>query len=239
MQLLVSVADRSDARAALAGGADVIDAKDPRHGPLGPVTPELLAGICAVVGRARPVSAALGDARDARALAARAARAARLEVAFVKVGFAGVASEARARGLAAAARAALGERTSLVLVAYADWARVSSLRPARVLDVARAAGASGVLLDTASKDTPLLTLEPPAAIRAWIETAHAACLFAAIAGGLRGGDFVTVAGLGADLVGVRGAACRGGRTGPVSGAYVAALRALVRAASRSPVPALV
>jgi (5-formylfuran-3-yl)methyl phosphate synthase len=234
MQLLVSVADRSDARAALAGGADVIDAKDPRHGALGPVSGEVLAGICAVVGRARPVSAALGDARDVGALVATAARAARCEVAFVKLGFAGVASEARARELAVAARAALGERTSLVLVGYADWARVSSLRPERVLDVARAAGASGMLLDTASKDAPLFALDPPAAVRAWIEAAHAACLFAAVAGGLRGGDFVTVAGLGADLVGVRGAACRGGRTGPVSRAAVAALRVLVRAASPAP-----
>lgn len=239
MQLLVSVADRSDARAALAGGADVIDAKDPRSGALGPVTPDVLAGICAVVGRARPVSAALGDAGDVRALAATAGRAARWDVAFVKVGFAGVASEARARERAAAARAALGERTSLVLVGYADWARVSSLPPARIVDVARAAGASGVLLDTASKDAPLLTLERPAAIRAWIETAHAAALFAAVAGGLRGADFVTVAEWGADLVGVRGAACRGGRTGPVSRTRVAALGALVRAASSVRAPALV
>src|SRR5438270_381820 len=73
MQLLISVAGPADARAALLGGADVIDAKDPRHGALGPVSPHRLAAIRAVVGRARPLSAALGDAADfapARALGA-------------------------------------------------------------------------------------------------------------------------------------------------------------------------
>jgi uncharacterized protein (UPF0264 family) len=36
MRLLVSVAGPDDARAALAGGADVIDAKDPGRGALAP-----------------------------------------------------------------------------------------------------------------------------------------------------------------------------------------------------------
>src|SRR6266436_521775 len=57
MQLLISVAGPADARAALLGGADVIDAKDPRHGALGPVTLHRLAAIRAAVGGARPLSA--------------------------------------------------------------------------------------------------------------------------------------------------------------------------------------
>src|SRR5438094_1907571 len=68
MRLLVSVADPSEARAALEGGADVIDAKQPRRGALGPVRPDVLAAIRQVVGAARPVSAALGDARDEAAI---------------------------------------------------------------------------------------------------------------------------------------------------------------------------
>jgi uncharacterized protein (UPF0264 family) len=38
MQLLVSVADAREARAARLGGADVIDAKDPSRGALGSVS---------------------------------------------------------------------------------------------------------------------------------------------------------------------------------------------------------
>src|SRR5256885_796921 len=54
MRLLVSVADPSEARAALEGGADVIDAKQPRRGALAPVRPDVLAAIRQVVGAARP-----------------------------------------------------------------------------------------------------------------------------------------------------------------------------------------
>src|SRR5881628_2197198 len=149
MQLLISVAGPADARAALLGGADVIDAKDPRHGALGPVTLHRLAAIRAAVGGARPLSAALGDAADEDAIARTVAAAASLGVAFVKVGFAGVTNEARARRLAVAAqRAATNVGTRLVLVAYADWRRAQSLAPARLLTVAAGAGAAGVLLDT-------------------------------------------------------------------------------------------
>jgi len=62
MRLLVSVRGPVEARAAVAGGADVIDAKDPARGALGPVRLDQLAAIRRVVGAARPVSAALGDA---------------------------------------------------------------------------------------------------------------------------------------------------------------------------------
>ncbi len=230
MQLLISVAGPADARAALLGGADVIDAKDPRHGALGPVTLHRLAAIRAAVGGARPLSAALGDAADEDAIARTVAAAASLGLAFVKVGFAGVTNEARARRLAVAAqRAATNVGTRLVLVAYADWRRAQSLAPARILTVAAGAGAAGVLLDTANKGAPLLTLESPTSVAAWIAAAHAAGLFAALAGGLSGPEFTRARALRADVVGVRGAACVGGRTGRVSQARVAALRALAGA----------
>src|SRR5881628_1347277 len=104
MQLLISVAGPAEARTALRGGADVIDAKDPRHGALGPVPLHRLAAIRAAVAGARPLSAALVDAASEAALAGAVAAAATLGVAFVKVGFAGVTNEARARRLALAAQ---------------------------------------------------------------------------------------------------------------------------------------
>src|SRR2546426_3469772 len=104
MPLLISVAGPAEARAALRGGADVIDAKDPRRGALGPVSLQRLAAIRAAVAGARPLSAALGDAASEEALAGAVAGAVAVGVAFVKVGFAGVTSEARARRLAVAAQ---------------------------------------------------------------------------------------------------------------------------------------
>src|SRR6266852_3501917 len=204
MQLLISVAGPADARAALLGGADVIDAKDPRHGALGPVPLHRLAAIRAAIGGARPLSAALGDAADEDAIA-------------------------RTVAAAASQRAATDVRTRLVLVAYADWRRAQSLPPAQIFTVAAGAGAAGVLLDTANKSAPLFTLESPTSVAAWIAAAHAAGLFAALAGGLSGPEFTRARALRADVVGVRGAACVGGRTGRVSQARVAALRALAGA----------
>src|SRR5207253_9144383 len=102
MRLLVSVRGPVEACAALAGGADVIDAKDPACGALGAVSAERLAAIRRAVGAARPVSAALGDARDEGTVAAAAAAAA--GAAFVKPGFGGVASAGPAPRLARAPR---------------------------------------------------------------------------------------------------------------------------------------
>src|SRR2546423_9622686 len=128
MRLLVSVRGPVEARAAVAGGADVVDAKDPARGALGPVRLDRLAAIRRAVGAARPVSAALGDARDDATAEATAATAAGL--AFVKLGFGGVTSDARAQRLARAARRGAAGEPALVLVAYPAWRRARWLAPA-------------------------------------------------------------------------------------------------------------
>src|SRR5437667_464314 len=163
MQLLVSVADAPEARAALLGGADVIDAKDPRGGALGAVRPERLRTLCDAVGTGRPLSAALGDRGPPALVERRAGAAAQVGAAFVKLGFRGAAAVSQARRRAAAARRGAGPRTGLVLVGYADWRRAHGIDPDALLALAIESGAVGVLLDTALKDTGLFTrLEPDA-----------------------------------------------------------------------------
>jgi (5-formylfuran-3-yl)methyl phosphate synthase len=241
MRLLVSVAGPREARAALAGGADVIDAKDPREGALGAVRPTVLRAVGDAVGARRPLSAALGDAVSPATVERRAATAARLGAAFVKVGFAGAGTRARARRLATAARRGAGDGTGVVLVAYADWRRADSLDPGATIALAVEAGAAGVLLDTAIKagGEGLFALLDAAAVGAWAAGAHAVGLFVALAGSLQAKDFALAGDLGADLVGVRGAACVGGRTGRVVASRVAALSAVTRAPGPFPLPALV
>ena len=239
MQLLVSVADAPEARAALLGGADVIDAKDPRSGALGAVRPERLRTLRDAVGTGRPLSAALGDRGPPALVERRAGAAAQVGAAFVKLGFRGAAAVSQARRRAAAARRGAGPRTGLVLVGYADWPRAHGIDPDALLALAIESGAVGVLLDTALKDTGLFTRLEPDAVATWVAAAHAAGLFACLAGSLRGADFATVRALGADVVGVRGAACVGGRTGRVSRRRVAALSALARVASLATAAALV
>jgi uncharacterized protein (UPF0264 family) len=78
MRLLVSVVSAGEARLALAGGADIIDVKDPGEGALGAPAPDVLTEVVRVVGSAAPVSVALGDMPDLPHTAALAARGAEL-----------------------------------------------------------------------------------------------------------------------------------------------------------------
>jgi hypothetical protein len=232
MRLLVSVRDARDAHAAVRGGAEIVDAKDPCRGALGPVTLRTLACIRAAVPPGIPVSAALGDAADERVVARAARLAAARGAAYVKVGLRDVTGAGHAQALAhRAAQGAAEGGAELVLVAYADAARAGSLPPLAVPDIAAAAGARGVLLDTAFKDRgSLFDLLDVARVAQWLAAARAAGLFTALAGSLGEPGLRTALALGADIVGVRGAACDGGRTGRVSVARVAALSALVAAA---------
>lgn len=237
MQLLVSVASAADASAALAGGADLIDAKDPLSGALGAVSVEVLRRIHATVAGHRPVTAALGDAADEAAIEC-AARAFTAEGAsLVKLGFAGIASAADVAALTAAAVRGAGPGPGgpggVVAVAYADAHRVGSIAPAALLELAARAGAKGVLLDTADKDGPgLRDLVAETALAAWVTEAHEAGLFVALAGKLTAGDLPFVRDVGADVVGVRGAACEGGRSGQVTEEKVRLLRALCASGAR-------
>jgi uncharacterized protein (UPF0264 family) len=230
MQLLVSVARATEAVAALAGGADVIDAKDPLSGALGAVSAAVLAEIHAAVGGAHPVTAAIGDAADEAAIEATAHAFAAAGAALVKVGFAGIATAARVALLAAAAqrgvRAGSAGRCGVVLVAYADADR-ANLAPAGLVEAAARTGARGVLLDTADKNGPgLRALIAPDALAAWVAQAHQRGLLVALAGKLAADDLPFVRDTGADIAGVRGAACEGGRTGLVSAEKVRMLRSM-------------
>jgi uncharacterized protein (UPF0264 family) len=200
MQLLVSVADAADAAAAVDGGADIIDAKDPSRGPLGPVTPSALSAILATVAGRRPVSAALGDSTELGPLGG---------LTFVKA-----TAPIQITGC------------TLVLAAYGDQ------RWDSVIATALRCGAQGVLLDTSDKNGPgLFRLLSEDTIVRWVDAAHEAGLIAALAGRLTADDLPRAAALGADIAGVRGAACEGGRRGRVS---VERVRALAGVIARSP-----
>jgi hypothetical protein len=224
MRILVSVRDAAEARAAIDGGADIIDAKDPSGGPLGPVALDTLCAIVAVSTPLRPVSAAFGDLSSAGTpeTDGGAARAmAQIGLAFVKVGLDGITDVATGARVATAFRGALDGESgpALVLATYADHPAETSLGAWDVLEVAKESGAAGLLLDTAEKTDPRRTLFDcmgADTIARWISAAHAAGLFVALAGSLGIDDLSRARSLEADIMGVRGAACTGGRTGVIS-----------------------
>jgi uncharacterized protein (UPF0264 family) len=228
MRLLVSVASPAEALRALEGGADLIDAKDPDAGALGAVSLEALIAIHRAIDGERPVTAALGDADDEECIEARARAFSGSGVAFVKVGFGGITDPGRVRALMEATRrgvdTAAGE-TGVVAVAYADANSFGGLGPRAILKIASLAGMDGLLMDTADKSGPGLTrLANLGRLTAWVAEVREAGMFAALAGKLGADDLPRVQQAGADIAGVRGAACEGGRAGHVVATRVRELR---------------
>ena len=231
MQLLVSVRSAAEVPAALVGGVDIIDAKEPGRGSLGPVSAATLAEILAQVPDGHAVSVALGDIAaagelshvlDSLDLPTRPAPT------FLKLGFAGVTSPEVVRRLLSTAVEFAADRPSpplIVAVAYADASRAETLSPELVCRCAHDAGASGVLVDTYIKDGAglLQWLSPPGLV-GWVANVRRAGLLSAVAGGLRADDVAMVGVASPDVIGFRGAACDGGRSGELSAQRVAGLR---------------
>jgi (5-formylfuran-3-yl)methyl phosphate synthase len=231
MRLLVSVRSAGEVAAAVAGGADIVDAKEPALGSLGAVSGRVLREIAMGAPGRVPLSIALGEPKNVAALetamAALHGLAPRPSRVYVKVGLsaAGDGAEALLAALVdLASRTAI--RPSVIAVAYADHVAAAAPAPETVARLAAATGTDGVLLDTWGKDGGDLfhhLAEP--ALRTWIGQGRAAGLLVALAGSLSIEGVRAVAELPADIVGVRGAACVGGRAGVVSEARVAELKA--------------
>jgi uncharacterized protein (UPF0264 family) len=219
MRLLVSVRSAEEARAALAGGAEIIDAKEPRRGALGAVEIGVLREIVRAVHGERSVSAAIGDSGDAKLLAERARAAAEAGATFVKVGFADARDPdvVRAR-LSRVLEGALlpSAPCAVVAVAYADWHDVGAAAPSTVVAAAGAEGAMGVLVDTVRKDgAGLFRCLGRASLECLVQDARSRSLLVALAGRITVEDLAFAYEAGAEIVGVRGAACDGGRDGCV------------------------
>ncbi|MDA0159972.1 (5-formylfuran-3-yl)methyl phosphate synthase [Solirubrobacter ginsenosidimutans] len=235
MKLLVSVVDAAEARTAAVAGADIVDVKNPAEGSLGAPSPAVIAAVRDVVDPGRTVSAAIGDMPNLPGTAALAALgAARSGAALVKVGLYGTSTEDEAVALLRAVRDAVAgvDGAEVVAAAYADARRVpqAPLAPELLPRVARAAGLAMCMFDTAIKDgRGLLDWLTPDALTTLVAEAHAAGLQIALAGALRAEDLPVVRATGADIAGVRSAACSDGRrSAPLDAARVRALLATTR-----------
>jgi (5-formylfuran-3-yl)methyl phosphate synthase len=229
-KLLVSVLSADEALRALAGGADIVDVKDPGEGALGAPAPRVLSEVVQVVGGAAPISVALGDLPDLPHTAALAARGAALSGAgYVKVGLRGVRELDRAMAMMGAVADAVGSGVAVIAAAYADGDALDppAFAPAWLPSLVERTGIAGALVDTFVKDGR--------GLYGWLSESELADLITrtraaggsfAVAGQLRPGELRRVD---ADIVGVRSAVCRGGdRTGELDPELVAAAVAELR-----------
>ena len=239
MALLVSVASIPEIEDAVRGGAQILDAKDPDRGSLGLADPGVVSACRRRAPPELPVSAALGDRIAAvpggpAGLAALAVRLARRGASVLKVGLAGVAPRRAVRELIelrGRLDAAGVPGVRLVAVAFADAAAPEGVLARELPSVARRAGADAAMLDTLRKPRSLLALLPEPELAAWIDDVHAHGLLCGVAGSLAIEDAGRARAMGADVVGLRGAVCVGGRSGRVAAARVAAARTVLDASS--------
>ena len=216
VRLLVSVRNPDEAEAAVLGGADVIDIKEPDRGPLGPADGHAVGQIVRRVASRRPVSVALGELCDGPMSDVTSG------VALAKIGLAGASANWHDSLVEAFAQAGVPGQ---VAVAYADADRVEAPGVEEVLDWAVTHEATGVLIDTAVKDGQgLFEHLELTRVERIICDAHRAGLLVALAGSLNHDTLQQAADLDPNLVAVRSAACRGGdRSGPVEASRVRGL----------------
>lgn len=239
-RLLVSVTGLEEAREAITCGVDIIDLKDPSLGSLGACEPSVLRAVAGLSGGAVTsagrylISAAIGDAGyQPGTYALAAAGAAACGVDFIKIGLLGTPGARQARALlGAVVRAALSVSPAVrvIAAAYADAEEIGALPCDRLVAVAAAAGAHGCLIDTFSKDGRTLFdhLDPPR-LSELVAQARRHRLVIGLSGSLGAADLPLLRAIGPDLIGVRGAACEGGRQGRLDARRLNALRGALRA----------
>ncbi len=234
MKLLISIANVSEAPAALQGGADIIDVKDPAAGALGAPAADTLGAVCHKLSPDHDISAALGDTATAGGtLSLAAVGAAALGVRFVKLG---LTTDQVDQAIALLRRLQQSVRLvnpacGVIAVGYADAAQIGALPWPALPEIAQAAGIEGCMIDTALKNGQTLFDHcAEAGLAPWLAECRQAGLHCALAGSLRLVDLPAIRRLAPDIAGFRGAACTGDRVnGRVSAERVAALRSALEA----------
>ncbi len=234
-QLLVSVRDVSEVLAALLGGADIVDVKEPGNGSLGRASAETIADIAASIDRnpanrhlAVPLSLALGEVTEwlgkgtAEITGDTASVIGRLRPRFLKLGLSGLCGPAAVDGdwfqTWIQVRNLFPGEHSWVAVAYADAERAFSPSLGDVCQGAVKSGCGVLLIDTFEKDGSTLldwlTREQLQELRAFT-TAHR--IQFALAGRISTPQLPLLAEFQPDIIAVRGAVCAAGlRTSTIS-----------------------
>ena len=228
-RMLASVTDGAEAEIAVAGGADIIDIKDPAKGALGALPPLEVAAIVAAIAGRRPSSAVTGDLPMQPALVLAAAQAmAASGVGYVKIGiFPDAAAADCIRALAPLARA-----TALVGVMFADLELDLALLP-----LMAQCGFAGAMLDTARKGGAgrLTDRRDFAFIGDFARACREHGLLCGLAGSLEAPDIPRLLAAGPDFLGFRGALCAGHeRRASIDAGALAMIRALIPRAAPAP-----
>ena len=215
LKLLISPVDKKEALEAIRGGADIIDVKNPKEGPLGASFPWVIRQIRTITPRKIELSCTLGDVPNLPGTVSLAALgAASLGVNYIKAGLYGLKTKEEAVYLMQNVVKSVKDVDSsikVVATGYADANRVGSVDPMLIPQIARAAECDLAMLDTAVKDGKnLFSCLSADQLSAFVDETHGYGLKAALAGSLKKENLPALCALGVDVIGVRGAVCTGG-----------------------------
>ena len=237
MKLLISPMNEKEASQAIAGGADIIDVKNPKEGALGANYPWVIKRIKEITPKNLEVSCTLGEVGNLPgSISLAALGAASLGVDYIKMGLYGIKTPQEAIFLLQNASRAAKECNPKIKVAvagYADAERIGAINPLLIPEIAHKSQVDVAMIDTSVKDGKnlfdYLTVEQ---LKGFVNSAHGFGLEAALAGSLRKQDLPIVYGLGADIAGLRGAACTHSNrdTGQITRKLVSGLVEVVRQA---------
>lgn len=234
--LLVSPRDVEEALAAVRGGADILDIKNPEEGSLGANFPWVIAKVRRSVPSKVPISAAIGDFPNLPGSAALAAFGAlRAGANIIKVGLKGPKDLESAsylvKQVVKAVKGADGS-AKVAVCAYGDFRRSGTINPMFIPEIVSRCGADVAMIDTAIKDgRPLTDFLRREDIEDFVNAAHSRGLWASLAGSLGPEEVEVLRSLNPDVIGVRGAVCEGGdrKNGRISERLVRRLKDLLEA----------
>ena len=204
--------NEKEALEAIAGGADIIDVKNPKEGALGANYPWVIKRIKEVTPKNLEVSCTLGEVGNLPGSVSLAALgAASLGVDYIKVGLYGIKTPKEAIFLLQTVSRAAKEcnpNIKIAVAGYADAKKTGAIDPMLIPEIANKAHMEVAMLDTSSKDGKnlfdYLSIEQ---LKKFVDSSHSFGLKTALAGSLRKQDLPVVYGLGTDIAGLRGAAC--------------------------------
>jgi uncharacterized protein (UPF0264 family) len=226
-----------EAQEAIAGGADIIDVKNPAEGALGANYPWVIREIQQITPKNLKVSCTLGEVGNfPGSVSLSAFGAASLGVDYIKVGLYGIKTVDDAVFLLQNVSRAAKEcnpKIKVVVVGYADAEKIGAFNPLLIPEIAHKSKADIAMIDTLAKDGKnLFDHLNLRQLKKFVELAHRFELEVALAGSLRKQDLAKIYGLGADIVGLRGAACTNSNrvTGQITKELVAELAWVIRQA---------
>jgi uncharacterized protein (UPF0264 family) len=233
MRLLVSPMNIVEARAALAGGADILDVKNPKEGSLGANFPWAIRAVVDLARGSVPVSATIGDLDYKPGTASLAALGAAVSGAdYIKAGLLGVKTRDQAEEMLGGIVKAVKDfdrGKKVVAAGYSDYARAGCVSPMLLPSAAARAGADLVMVDTAIKDgRSTFEFMSEQDLSEFISLGHSEGLEVAIAGTIGFEHLEMLKRLNPDIIGVRGIVCGGDRRSAIRAELVEKLKQAIR-----------